>query len=1645
MQVYVVVSHKENQSILITGESGAGKTENTKKVIQYFASVAGTVTGTKQSEFANLEEKVIQANPVLEAFGNARTIRNDNSSRFGKFIRIHFSNTGKIAGADIEYYLLEKSRVIQQQPGERSYHIFYQLLKCIGKTTLKQFLKSRDPLEYRILSKGIETVDSINDSREFESTLRRNEEQASFTQESFELADRVGHLLGIKSEDLKKSLLKPRIKVGNEWVYQGRSSEQVESSISALSMNLYDRMFKWIVDRVNQTLDTKCSKNYFIGVLDIAGFEIFAVNSFEQLCINYTNEKLQQFFNHHMFVMEQEEYRKENIEWTFIDFGLDLQSCIDLIEKPMGLLGLLDEECVFPKATDKSYVDKIISAQDGKSQNFSKCKFVAGGQRPHFEIAHYAGMDKETLLISGTELICKSEGILDSILQQVKSQNSRLLTDFLYITLELDVEYIINNYHTLGDAMIHSNNKTVKYFKEILFSLITSNDFAVLQKPEQISIVLKYISLPGRLIYRKHDAIRNVRIGKIVKLAGQIISISETTKFVDSTCYKCYSKKCKLSEDQIFRHFEVGFSESNIFRRETYCEFCRGMLIEDVSKRVMCQKRKLKVRLFAPETESQNEKEMIDIGENIFATDTTSSESSQLQPRKNSEVTKKISNMKSQSIHLINMIIRGKQEPKLELGQFYYFVGQPVYGRADYSSQFVNLPLSIEVNNLWKETIPSDKVNTQELPEELVQLKQACEYSEWSFVASLVYSFASEICDPTIYGSVKLATLLSIVGGHCELNNKQKGNIHILVISQECGLVARILSYGVGMCPRGGMTAGGVQSEIGAVFQKEGVASGDLIGGALPITNEGVCFIPLFDFLKKEDKEKIQKALETGLVPVKVAKGLSNEDKQIATPSIAQIPLTATIWICGDNISKLKVSKSILNQGNLQRYYSKAFTDHFTFAYHTADDDVIDEVQSELMLNQAIGADSERLIESNDLKIWLEIASGIETELSQDCIELLNTFYLASRRVRQSDIDSCQISVVSLDSLVPYTVKDWLVKNKDPVNESVVELFRKSNEQLICAMYEDFIAVSDVVGVSKQKKGSKFTTVAQTHKSSLAKLLDNLYNTQPHFVRCIIPNEIKRPGIIDAQLILHQLSCNGVLEGIRICRRGFPNRMPFEDFRHRYAILTPQAIPDGFMDGRCISELIITALELDKNEYRIGNSKVFFKAGVIGRLEDLRDQKLSKVILSLQARCRGWLMRKHYQKMQSQKLAVIVLQKNCKTHLILRNWAWWRLFTKVKPILKVSRTEEDLKKRDDQISNLRDRLKTLEAEMGELQERNISSMESNQDILNEMRKEQELVAELEDRNEKLEIKRREMQEEILELESRLDEEEDANVIISTAKRKLDVELDKSRIRIEELQEEIHNLDEEKRLKEQDFNQLGGEFEQLTEQLSKLQKDKKNQEDLFNDTNASLQSQEDKNNQLIRSKQKFETLLLEVQEQLANEKSSRSEIEKSKRKLEQDMRALQQDLENLTNEILESKALQQKKENELTNVINNHDESQNENSNLQKKIKKLELIIEELEEDIEQERENLRKVEKVKSDLNRDLEDLEDKLERQGGITTVQVDLNRKREQDFKTLQKELEVTRAEHSKVLGDMKRSNATQSQNYDLSIEQLKKGKIK
>ncbi|KAI3359479.1 hypothetical protein L3Q82_013883, partial [Scortum barcoo] len=1067
--------HSSRARVFISGESGAGKTVNTKRAIQYFATIASFGDSNKKEQPAGkmqgtLEDQIIQANPLLEAFGNAKTVRNDNSSRFGKFIRIHFGTKGKLASADIETYLLEKSRVTFQLPAERSYHIFYQILSnkkpdliAADPTQRNQscpcfisemLLITTNPYDYPFISQREITVLSINDTEELMATdsaidilgfnteekigiykltgavmhngnmkfkQKQREEQAE--PDGTEVADKVAYLMGLNSADLLKALCYPRVKVGNEYVTKGQTPQQVNNSMGALSKAVYEKLFLWMVMRINQQPDTKLPRQHFIGVLDIAGFEIFEMNSLEQLCINFTNEKLQQFFNHHMFVLEQEEYKKEGIAWEFIDFGMDLAACIELIEKPMGIFSILEEECMFPKATDGSFKNKLYDQHLGKNSIFQKPKPSKGKAEAHFSLMHYAGT-------------------------------------------------------------------------------------------------------------------------------------------------------------------------------------------------------------------------------------------------------------------------------------------------------------------------------------------------------------------------------------------------------------------------------------------------------------------------------------------------------------------------------------------------------------------------------------------------------------------------------------------------VDYNISGWLEKNKDPLNDTVVQLYQKASLKLLCQLFATYASAEAADGNKKnfKKKGSSFQTVSALFRENLNKLMANLRSTHPHFVRCIIPNETKTPGSMDHHLVLHQLRCNGVLEGIRICRKGFPSRILYGDFRQRYRILNASAIPEGqFIDSKKASEKLLSSIDVDHAQYRFEYTKVFFKAGLLGLLEEMRDERLAVLMTRIQAVARGYVTRLRLKEMSKKRESIFIIQYNIRSFMNVKNWPWMRLFFKIKPLLRSAEAEKEMQTMKEEFAQLKEEFAKSEARRKELEEKMVMLVQEKNDLYLQIQAEQENLCDAEERCEGLIKSKIHLEAKVKEFSERMEEEEEINAEITAKKRKLEDECSELKRDIDDLELTIAKVEKEKYATENKVKNLVEELTTLEENLMKSSKEIRALQEVHQQTLDDLQAEEDKVNSLMKTKIRLEQQVDDLEGSLEQEKKIRADLERSRRKLEGDLKLSQETIMDLENERQQMEERLKKKDFEISHLQSKIEDEQALGTQLQKKIKELQARIEELEEEIEAERSARAKVEKQRCDLSRELEEISERLEEAGGATAAQAELNKKSEAEFQRLRRDLEESTLQHEAIAATLRKKQADSVVELSDQIDNIQRVKQK
>ncbi|XP_059335252.1 unconventional myosin-VIIb isoform X2 [Ammospiza nelsoni] len=448
--------NKRDQCCVISGESGAGKTESTKLILQFLAAVSG--------QHSWIEQQILEANPILEAFGNAKTIRNDNSSRFGKYIDIHFNQSGVIEGARIEQFLLEKSRVCRQAPEERNYHIFYCMLMGMN-TEQKKMLNLGTASEYTYLTMGnCTSCDSRNDAKDYahiRSAMKilmfsdsehwdiskllaailhlGNVEFQAAVYDNLDCSDVIDSphfsiatkLLEVDSSELQNSLTNLSIIVRGESVSRPLNVAQAANGKDAFVKGIYGRIFLWIVNKINSAIFNPSSqkpkdRHQSIGLLDIFGFENFSNNSFEQLCINIANEHLQQFFVHHVFKLEQEEYLAEHIAWNNIDFTDNHQALEVIALKPMNIISLIDEESRFPKGTDATMLVKINSLH-GKSNVYIPPKSVHDTK---FGINHFAGV----VFYESKDFLEKNRDTLSAnVMQVVHSSKNKFLREIFQV------------------------------------------------------------------------------------------------------------------------------------------------------------------------------------------------------------------------------------------------------------------------------------------------------------------------------------------------------------------------------------------------------------------------------------------------------------------------------------------------------------------------------------------------------------------------------------------------------------------------------------------------------------------------------------------------------------------------------------------------------------------------------------------------------------------------------------------------------------------------------------------------------------------------------------------------------------------------------------------------------------------------------------------------------------------------------------------------------------------------------------------------------------------------------------------------------------------------------------------------------------
>lgn len=514
---------------------------------------------------------------------------------------------------------------------------------------------------------------------------------------------------------------------------------------------------------------------------------------------------------------------------------------------------------------------------------------------------------------------------------------------------------------------------------------------------------------------------------------------------------------------------------------------------------------------------------------------------------------------------------------------------------------------------------------------------------------------------------------------------------------------------------------------------------------------------------------------------------------------------------------------------------------------------------------------------------------------------------------------------------VEYSVDGWIEKNKDPLNEDITRLLARSSQKHVAYLFEDYLSDQDdklttstmtrpssasstnsalsSASMLKMRKGSgSFRTGGQRHKQQLLSLMNTLYMTHPHFVRCILPNNRKYAGEIQTKLVLDQLRCNGVLEGIRICRKGFPNRLSFNEFRKRYGVLYPEILdPHAFIDGRTACQMLIRQIGLEPERYQIGITKVFFKATVLATLEEQRDNKLGACITQFQAVCRGRLMRQYQTRFSRQTDAIRIMQHNARKYILLREWSWWKMYAKLKPLNHAYRVDIQIRDKEQKIRELETEVRQQQSVVDELTTRNRELENENQDFKELVMEEQTIIQELQESKDDLVHQCSALEERLeeleLELQQRSEQAEQEAIVhtqemeelqeqmeeIKTVHEAIVVELEQSCVTIKEMDHQLQEIHTEKsQLKAQlttvqtevvrCLDRLGG----LEDQISQQDQTILQLETIQREQEASL---EDKDREIEQLKMALEAHEEAESEQEASLEDKDREIEQLKKALE----------------------------------------------------------------------------------------------------------------------------------------------------------------
>merc|ERR1719342_1901973 len=579
-------------------------------------------------------------------------------------------------------------------------------------------------------------------------------------------------------------------------------------------------------------------------------------------------------------------------------------------------------------------------------------------------------------------------------------------------------------------------------------------------------------------------------------------------------------------------------------------------------------------------------------------------------------------------------------------------------------------------------------------------------------------------------------------------------------------------------------------------------------------------------------------------------------------------------------------------------------------------------------------------------------------------------------------------------------------------------------------------------GGKKKKGGGK--TVSSYFKGQLDDLMTTLYKTEPHFIRCVVPNTHKEPGGVEPGLVMHQYQCNGVLAGIAICRKGFPNKMLYPEFKARYNIIAAKAVAKAKND-KAAAGAVMDIVKLDKEKFRLGHTKVFFRAGVGGWMEEQREDKIGSVLAWLQAGARGKASRMKFKKLQDQKLALYACQRALRNMMIAKTWKWMQLWLAIKPNLKCTQFSKYKKEYEDKIAEAEAHIDKAISECDAVVAKHDALVNEKSELQLALSSGGSAVQDIIDKTNRLEAAKEDLNKQLDDTLKRVKGEEDLISGINQSGAKVSADAGRLREEIKNLENECVKCEEDKMTKDSQIRTLREEIAHQEELVAKLQKEKKAGGEGRQKTEEDIQSMEDRCNHLSKVKGKLEQSLDECEDTLEREKKAKGDVEKLKRKIEGDLKLTQEAVTDLDRIKGELTANIQRKEKELSSMLAKIEDEGTLGNKYNKQVKELASRIEELDEELHIERQNRAKAEKNRTTLSRDIADLGGRLEEAGSNTSTQIELNKKREAELLKLKGELEEANIAHEGTLAALRQKHNNTMAEMGEQIDGLNKNKAK